>query len=83
MHGFVGGYLPPVLGSRSRALTAVPEFSFEAGMMVVVQPNVVTLGETAGVQTGELMLVAEDGAEPMHDFERGLLAAGDHQRRGG
>ena len=83
MHGFVGGYLPPVLGSRSRALTAVPEFSFEAGMMVVVQPNVVTLGETAGVQTGELMLVTEDGAEPMHDFERGLLTAGDHQRRGG
>ncbi len=83
VHGFVGGYLPPVLGSRSRALTAVPEFSFEAGMMVVVQPNVVTLGETAGVQTGELMLVTEDGAEPMHDFERGLLAAGDRERRGG
>ena len=83
VHGFVGGYLPPVLGSRSRALTTVPEFSFEAGMMVVVQPNVVTLGETAGVQTGELMLVTEDGAESMHDFERGLLAAADRERRGG
>jgi Xaa-Pro aminopeptidase len=83
VHGFVGGYLAPVLGSRSRTLTAVPEFTFEAGMMVVVQPNVVTLDETAGVQTGELMLVTGDGAESMHDFERGLLAAGDRERRGG
>ncbi|MCD6013922.1 MAG: xaa-Pro aminopeptidase [Solirubrobacterales bacterium] len=83
VHGFVGGYLPPVLGSRSRALAAVPAFEFEAGMMVVVQPNVVTTDESAGVQTGELMLVTEHGAESMHDFERGLLAAGAQQRRGG
>lgn len=76
VHGFVGGYLPPIIGSRSRTLTAIPEFTFEAGMMVVVQPNVVTQDETAGVQTGELLLVTEDGAEPMHEFERGLLAAG-------
>jgi Xaa-Pro aminopeptidase len=83
VHGFVGGYLPPILGSRSRELTTVGEFSFEPGMMVVVQPNVVTPDETAGVQTGELLLVTADGAESMHDFERGLLAAGDRQRSGG
>jgi Xaa-Pro dipeptidase len=77
VHGFVGGYLPPILGSRSRVLSAVGEFTFEPGMMVVVQPNVVTADETAGVQTGELLLVTEDGAESMHDFERGLLAAGE------
>ena len=73
VHGFVGGYLPPILGSRSRALTPVPEFTFEPGMMVVVQPNVITRDETAGVQTGELLLVTETGAESMHNFERGLL----------
>jgi Xaa-Pro dipeptidase len=83
VHGFVGGYLPPILGSRSRTLTAVPEFTFEPGMTVVVQPNVVTPDEDAGVQTGELMLVTEREAEPLHDFERGLLAAGDQRRRGG
>jgi Xaa-Pro dipeptidase len=76
VHGFVGGYLPPVLGSRSRALGAVPDFTFEAGMTVVVQPNVVTPDERAGVQTGELLLVTEDGAERLHSFERGLLRAG-------
>jgi Xaa-Pro aminopeptidase len=73
VHGFVGGYLPPVLGSASRALAPVPEFTFEEGMMVVVQPNVVTRDETAGVQTGELLLITEDAAESLHDFERGLL----------
>ena len=73
VHGFVGGYLPPVLGSRSRMLGEVPDFTFEAGMTVVVQPNVVTPDETAGVQTGELLLVTRDGTERLHHIERGLL----------
>jgi Xaa-Pro aminopeptidase len=76
VHGFVGGYLPPVLGSRSRMLGDVPEFTFAAGMTVVVQPNVVTPDETAGVQTGELLLVTPDGAERLHGVERGLLPVG-------
>jgi Xaa-Pro aminopeptidase len=73
VHGFVGGYLPPVLGSRSRMLAGVPDFTFEAGMTVVVQPNVVTPDETAGVQTGELLLVTADGAERLHAVDRGFL----------
>jgi Xaa-Pro dipeptidase len=76
VHGFVGGYLPPVLGSCSRALEELPEFTFESGMTVVVQPNVVTADERAGVQTGELLLVGEAGAERLHAYERGLLRAG-------
>ncbi|HSD76815.1 MAG TPA: M24 family metallopeptidase, partial [Solirubrobacteraceae bacterium] len=76
VHGFVGGYLPPVLGSRSRMLAGVPEFTFRAGMTIVVQPNVVTPDERAGVQTGELLLVTAGGAERLHAVERGLLAAG-------
>jgi Xaa-Pro dipeptidase len=71
VHGFVGGYLPPVVGAR----TPLPDFTFATGMTVVVQPNVVTPDERAGVQTGELMLVTEDGAERLHAFSRGLLAA--------
>jgi Xaa-Pro aminopeptidase len=76
VHGFVGGYLPPVLGSRSRMLGDVPAFTFEAGMTVVVQPNVVTPDETAGVQTGELLLVTADAAERLHGVPRGLRPAG-------
>ena len=74
VHGFVGGYLPPVLGRAHRG--EAPEFTFEAGMTVVIQPNVITPDESAGVQTGELLLVTQDGAERLHQFERGLLRAG-------
>lgn len=76
VHGFVGGYLPPVLGTPGRALTPTPEFKFASGMTIVVQPNVVTKDESAGVQTGELLLVTDDGAERLHGYECGLLRAG-------
>jgi len=76
LHGFVGGYLPPVVGSRSRQIAPVPDFTFATGMTVVVQPNVVTPDERAGVQTGELVLIGEDGPDPLHGVERGLLRAG-------
>jgi hypothetical protein len=70
VHGFVGGCLPPVIGAR----TPVPDFTFEAGITVVVQPNVVTPDERAGVQTGELLVVGANGAERLRAFSRGLLA---------
>ena len=76
VHGFVGGYLPPVLGDRSRTLEQVPDFTLEEGMTIVIQPNVVTRDESAGVQTGELVAVTADGAERLHDYERGLLRIG-------
>ena len=54
LHGYGGGYFPPILGTRSRPGGPVPEEPFEAGMMVVVQPNVATRDGKAGVQTGEM-----------------------------
>jgi Xaa-Pro dipeptidase len=76
VHGFVGGYLPPVLGDKTRMLEEVPDFTLEEGMTIVIQPNVVTPDESAGVQTGELIAVTADGAERLHDYERGLLRIG-------
>jgi Xaa-Pro dipeptidase len=76
VHGFVGGYLPPVLGDRTRMLEDVPDFTLEEGMTIVIQPNVVTRDESAGVQTGELIAVTADGAERLHDYEPGLLRIG-------
>jgi Xaa-Pro aminopeptidase len=78
VHGFVGGYLPPVLGTHGRALGPTPELALASGMTIVVQPNVVTKDESAGVQTGELLLVTDDGAERLHAYERGLLRAPDN-----
>ena len=76
VHGYGGGYLPPVLGSRSRPAGPLPSLPFAAGMTVVVQPNVVTRDGRAGVQTGELVVVTRDGATSLHDVPRGLRRAG-------
>jgi Xaa-Pro dipeptidase len=66
VHGFVGGYLPPVLGSSSRPAGPLPENALQAGMTIVLQPNVVTRDGRAGVQIGELILVTETGHERLH-----------------
>jgi Xaa-Pro aminopeptidase len=76
MHGFGGGYLPPVLGSRSRPAGPLPDMTLEAGMTCVVQPNIVTHDHKAGVQLGELVLVTERGFERMHAADRGLFRLG-------
>jgi Xaa-Pro dipeptidase len=73
LHGYGGGYLPPVLGSASRPAGPLPDFNFAAGMTVVIQPNVIAPGRNAGVQTGELVLVTETGIQRLHHAERGFL----------
>jgi Xaa-Pro aminopeptidase len=73
VHGFGGGYLPPILGSPTRGEEPVPDMTLRAGMMMVVQPNVVTKDLKAGIQTGELVVVTEDGAESLHAAPRGPL----------
>jgi Xaa-Pro aminopeptidase len=72
LHGYGGGYFPPILGSKSRPAGPIPEEPFEAGMTVVVQPNVVTRDGKAGVQTGELLLITQTGVERLHNFPRGF-----------
>jgi Xaa-Pro aminopeptidase len=73
LHGYGGGYLPPVLGSRSRPGAQLSEEPLRAGMTVVIQPNVVTPDGRAGVQTGELVLITATGIEPLHAMPRGFV----------
>ena len=73
MHGFGGGYFPPVLGSRSRPAGPLPDMTLEAGMTCVVQPNVVTRDRSAGVQVGELIRVTRAGFERLHKAGRVAL----------
>jgi len=73
LHGYGGGYLPPVLGSHSRPGAQIPDAPLRAGMTVVIQPNVVTADGKAGVQTGELVLVTATGIEPLHAMPRGFV----------
>ena len=76
VHGYGGGYLPPVLGSKSRPNLPVPDLTLEEGMALVIQPNVVTTDERAGVQTGHLVVVTADGHRSLHDIPRGLVRIG-------
>jgi Xaa-Pro aminopeptidase len=63
LHGFGIGLLPPSLRTRRTTQEPHEPFVFEAGMCVVVQPNVVTDDERAGVQLGNLLHVMETGCE--------------------
>lgn len=72
VHGYGGGYLPPVLGSASRPQAGpVPDVVLKPGMALVVQPNVVTKDGKAGVQTGNLVLVTGDGYRSLQQVPRG------------
>jgi len=72
LHGYGGGYLPPILGSKSRPAGRVPDDPFQAGQTVVIQPNVVTRDAKAGVQTGEMVLITDMGIERMHTLPLGF-----------
>ena len=77
VHGYGGGYLPPVLSTRSRRPPApVPDLTLQEGMTLVVQPNVTLPDLSFGVQTGELLAVTATGAQRLHRFPRGLQLAG-------
>jgi Xaa-Pro aminopeptidase len=76
LHGYGGGYLPPILGTASRPAGPVPEKPITAGMTVVIQPNVTTRDGKAGVQTGELVLVTDTGIERLHTMPRGFARVG-------
>jgi Xaa-Pro aminopeptidase len=69
LHGFGIGLLPPSVGTRQSGLgVPKPPFRFEENMCVVLQPNVVTPDERAGVQLGNLFRITRDGAECLHSL---------------
>ena len=76
VHGTGGGYLPPIVGSPSRQNEPIPDMTLAPGMMMVIQPNVITKDERAGIQTGEAVRVTETGAESMHTAPRGPFLVG-------
>ena len=73
LHGYGGGYLPPILGCKSRPAGPVPQEPFRAGQTVVIQPNVVARDGKAGVQTGEMVVITDNGIERLHTMPHGLV----------
>lgn len=76
VHGFGGGYFPPIVGTRSRPAGPLPKMTLEENMTVVVQPNVIARDQPAGVQVGELVRVTRTGFERLHRAPRGFFRAG-------
>ena len=75
-HGYGGGYFSPITGSKSRPNEPLPDFTFEKNQMLVIQPNVITPDRKAGVQTGECVVITDDGCRSIHDAPSGLLHVG-------
>jgi Xaa-Pro aminopeptidase len=76
VHGTGGGYLPPIVGSPSRQNEPIPDMTLQEGMMMVIQPNVITKDERAGIQTGEAVRVTATGAASIHTAPRGPFVVG-------
>lgn len=74
VHGYGGSYRHPFIGVEESnywpgardPLTA--EWTFEPGMVIVVQPNVLTRDETAGLQFGTTVLVEDGGPRVLQDY---------------
>ncbi len=66
LHGFGIGLLEPSVRTRQTVHEPHVPFTFEQDMCVVVQPNVVTPDEKAGVQVGNLLRITDRGAECLH-----------------
>ncbi len=76
VHGYGGGYFAPILGSKSRPAGHPATLTLQENMCMVVQPNVITKDEMAGVQFGELVRVTKTGFESLHRTPHGLFRAG-------
>ncbi len=73
LHGYGGGYLPPIIRAVDFRSAVLPPFTFQPNMVVVVQPNVVTKDERSGVQVGEMVQITETGVRRMHSVPTGPL----------
>jgi Xaa-Pro dipeptidase len=76
VHGYGGGYLPPILGTRERPSAKVPDITLEENMTIVVQPSIMTQDGSAGVQTGNLMRVTRNGLEILQHAPEGFRRVG-------
>jgi len=74
LHGHGGGYRHPFVGVEESNYwpgaddRLTEEWHFEPGMVVVVQPNVVTRDERAGIQLGSSVIIREDGPDVLQQF---------------
>ena len=49
---------------------APEEYRFRENMVVVIQPNVITVDQRLGLQFGETVLITRTGTERLHRYRR-------------
>ena len=76
VHGYCGGYFAPILGSKSRPAGHPATLTLRENMCLVVQPNVITRDEKAGVQVGESC------GSPAADVKACMVFPGPSSERG-
>lgn len=76
LHGFGGGYLPPILRTRRTSARPPQAFIFRENMTIVIQPNIITPDERMGVQVGELVRVSRNGVESLHRYPMRFIQCG-------
>lgn len=80
VHGYGGAYRHPFIGIEESnywpgAADALTEtWTFEPGMVIVVQPNVVTPDERAGLQFGTTVLIEESGPRDLQAYPKRFTA---------
>lgn len=74
LHGYGNGYLPPFIGTHQSNYwpggddEITENWVFEEGMVVVLQPNVVTMDERQGLQFGATVVIESGGATVLNEF---------------
>ena len=77
VHGFGGSYLPPITRTRqTRGSTHPEDFQYEAGTVLVIQPNIITKDAKAGVQLGNAFHVTDDGIEVLQKYPNKFIRCG-------
>jgi len=71
LHGL--NQLPPILRTRQTSRGVPKNFLFKEDMVVVIQPNVVTLDGKRGLQFGEALRITKKGVERLHHYPRQLV----------
>lgn len=77
IHGYGGGgYLSPVIRTAGTGGADVADFEFEADMVFIVQPNVITPDFKAGVQIGNMVRIVPGGVEVLNKYPTELIRCG-------
>ncbi len=61
---------PPIFQTKTRKRHESKEMTFRENMVIVIQPNVMTIDEKMGLQFGETLLVTKTGCESLNAYPR-------------